>query len=211
MNGIVLPKVEEYIYSLLPRRDQVLSEIEALAESRGIPIVGPAVGRVLMQLAKMINAKRIFELGSAVGYSTIWLARGAGRDGVVYYTDKGEENAQQAATYFKRAGVGENVRLLIGDAIHLIDTVEGNFDIIFNDIDKQQYPEAFAKAYPRLRQGGLLVSDNVLQSERVMVANGKRDPITEGIREFNRLIYAADDLFTTILPIRQGISISLKL
>ena len=211
MNGIVLPKVEEYIYSLLPRRDQVLSEIEALAESRGIPIVGPAVGRVLLQLAKMINADHIFEMGSAVGYSTIWLARGAGRNGVVYFTDRGEDNARHAASYFKRAGVSNKVRVLIGDAIHLIDTVEGDFDIIFNDIDKQQYPEAFAKAYPRLRQGGLLVSDNVLQSERVMVANGKRDPITEGIREFNRLIYAADDLFTTILPIRQGISISLKL
>jgi len=209
MNGIVLPKVEEYIYSLLPRRDQVLSEIEALAESRAIPIVGPAVGRVLLQLAKMIDAKRIFELGSAVGYSTIWLARGASRDGVVYYTDKGEDNARQAASYFKRAGVSDKVRLLIGDAIHLIDTVEGDFDIIFNDIDKRQYPEAFAKAYPRLRKGGLLVSDNVLRHGRV--ADGKRDSLTEGVREFNRLIYAADDLLTTILPIRDGISISLKL
>jgi caffeoyl-CoA O-methyltransferase len=209
MNGIVLPKVEEYIYSLLPRRDQVLSEIEALAESRGIPIVGPAVGRVLMQLAKMINAERIFEMGSAVGYSTIWLARGAGRNGVVYFTDKGEDNARHAASYFKRAGVSDKVRLLIGDAIQLIDTIEGDFDIIFNDVDKQQYPEAFAKAYPRLRQGGLLVSDNVLWYGRV--ADGKRDPLTEGVLEFNRLIYAANDLFTTIIPIRDGISISLKL
>ena len=209
MSGIVLQKVDEYIYSLLPQRDQVLSEIEALAESRGIPIVGPAVGRVLLQLAKMIDAGRIFEMGSAVGYSTIWLARGARRNGVVYYTDRGEDNARQAASYFKRAGVSDKVRLLIGDAIHLIDTVEGDFDIIFNDIDKQQYPEAFAKAYPRLRKGGVLVSDNVLRHGSV--ADGKRDSLTEGVREFNRLIYEADDLLTTILPIRDGISISLKL
>ena len=134
MNEIVALKVEEYMYGLLPQRDQVLNEIEALAESRAIPIVGPAAGRVLLQLAKMIDARHIFEMGSAVGYSTIWLARGAGRDGVVYYTDTGEENARQAAAYFKRAGVDDKVRLLIGDAIHLIDTVEGDFDIIFIDL-----------------------------------------------------------------------------
>ncbi len=209
MNGIVLPKVEEYIYGLLPQRDQVLSDIETLAASRGIPIIGPAVGRVLFLLARLIDARHIFEMGSAIGYSTIWLARGAGEKGVVYYTDTEKENATQAASYFKKAGVSDRVRLLIGDAQHMIDTVEGDFDLIFNDVDKDQYPQVFAKAYPRLRRGGLLVSDNVLWYGRV--AEGKRDPVTEGVREFNRLIYSTDDLFTTILPIRDGISVSLKL
>jgi len=209
MNGIVLPKVEEYMYGLLPQRDQVLSDIETLAASRGIPIIGPAVGRVLFLLAKLIDAKHIFEMGSAVGYSTIWLARGAGQKGVVYYTDTEEENARQAEVYFKRAGVSDQVRLLIGNALYLIDTVEGDFDLIFNDVDKAQYPEVFAKAYPRLRRGGLLVSDNVLWYGRV--AEGNRDAATVAVREFNRLIYSTDDLFTTILPIRDGISVSLRL
>ena len=209
MNGIVLPKVEAYMYGLLPQRDQVLSDIETLAASRGIPIIGPAVGRVLFLLAKLIDAKHIFEMGSAVGYSTIWLARGAGQKGVVYYTDTEEENARQAEVYFKRAGVSDQVRLLIGDALYLIDTVEGDFDLIFNDVDKAQYPEVFAKAYPRLRRGGLLVSDNVLWYGRV--AEGNRDAATVAVREFNRLIYSTDDLFTTILPIRDGISVSLRL
>ncbi len=209
MNGIVLPKVEAYMDELLPHRDQVLLEIEALATSRGIPIIGPAVGRVLFLLARLIGASRIFEMGSAVGYSTIWLAKGVGEKGVVYYTDTEEENAKRAANYFKKAGVSNQVKLLIGDAIHLIDTVEGDFDLIFNDVDKEQYPEVFVKAYPRLRRGGLLVSDNVLWYGRV--AEGNRDAATEAVREFNRLIYSKDDLFTTILPIRDGISVSLRL
>ena len=209
MNGIVLPKVEAYMYGLLPQRDQVLSDIETLAASSGIPIIGPAVGRVLFLLARLINARHVFEMGSAVGYSTIWLARGADENGVVYYTDTEEENARRAAVYFKKAGVSDRVRLLIGDALHLIDTVEGDFDLIFNDVDKDQYPQVFAKAYPRLRRGGLLVSDNVLWYGRV--AEGNRDALTEGVREFNRLIYSTDDLFTTILPIRDGISVSLRL
>lgn len=209
MNGIVLPEVEAYMYGLLPQRDQVLSEIEMLAASHRIPIIGPAVGRILFLLAKLINAKHVFEMGSAVGYSTIWLARGTGESGVVYYTDTDEENAKRAAVYFKKAKVSDQVRLLIGDALHLIDTVEGDFDLIFNDVGKDRYPEVFAKAYPRLRPGGLLVSDNVLWYGRV--AGGNRDTATQAVREFNRLLYSTDGLFTTILPIRDGISVSLKL
>lgn len=209
MNGIVMPEVEAYMDGLLPQRDPVLIEIETLAANRGIPIVGPAVGRVLFLLARVINARRVFEMGSAVGYSTIWLARGVGENGVVYYTDTEQENARQAASYFKKAGVDKQVRLLIGDSINLIDTVEEDFDLIFNDVDKEQYPEAFVKAYPRLRRGGLLVSDNVLWYGRVAEEN--RGTATEAVREFNRLIYSKEDLFTTILPIRDGISISLRL
>ena len=209
MNGIVLPKVEAYMDGLLPQRDPVLIEIETLAANLGIPIIGPVVGRVLFLLAKLTNARNVFEMGSAVGYSTIWLARGIGEEGVVYYTDTEQENARRAEGYLRKAGVSNQVRLLIGDAIHLIDTVEGEFDLIFNDVDKEQYPEAFVKAYPRLRRGGLLVSDNVLWYGRV--AEGNRDAETEAVHEFNRLIYSKDDLFTTILPIRDGISVSLKL
>ena len=209
MNGIVRSNVEGYMHALLPERDEVLAEIEALASERGIPIVGPEVGRLLLLLTRMIAARRIFEMGSAVGYSTIWLARGAGEDGTVYYTDTGEENARLAKGYLERAGVSKQVKVLTGDAVQLIDTVDGDFDLIFNDLDKTQYPEAFAKAYSRLRRGGILVSDNVLLYGRV--AESHDDAMTEAVREFNRLIYSKDDLLTTILPIRDGVSVSLKL
>ncbi len=210
MDRIVLPKVESYMHMLLPQRDQVLTEIEKLALNNKIPIVGPAVGRFLFLLARLVGAQHVFEMGSAVGYSTIWLARAVGENGTVYFTDIEEENARQARSYFKKAGVTKQVELLIGDAVSLIDTVEGNFDLIFIDLDKKQYPEAFVKAYPRLRHGGILVTDNVLLFGLVADSNSK-DTTIEAVREFNRLLYSQDDLFTTILPIRDGVSVSLRL
>ena len=105
MGGITVPAVEDYLYSLLPPRDEVLTEIEAQAANRKIPIVGPAVGRILYQLALMIGAKKVFELGSAIGYSTIWWARAVGEDGRVIYTDSDRKNAEEARRYFDRAGV----------------------------------------------------------------------------------------------------------
>ena len=210
MDRIVLPKVENYMHMLLPQRDLVLNEIETLAANRSIPIVGPAVGRFLFLLTRLVAAKHVFEMGSAVGYSTIWLARAVGENGTVYFTDTGKENERQARSYFRKAGVSKQVKLLTGDAVRLIDTVEGDFDLIFIDLDKKQYPEAFAKAYPRLRHGGLLVTDNVLLLGLVAESNIE-DTTIESVREFNRLLYSKDDLFTTILPIRDGVSVSLRL
>jgi predicted O-methyltransferase YrrM len=209
MNGITDKDVERYIYGLLPPRDEVLAEMEERARRESIPIIGPAVARLIYQYAVIVGAKRIFEMGSAIGYSTIWLARAAGESGKVYYTDGSQQNARDARIYFERAGVADRIDMLVGDALELIDSIEGQFDLIFNDVDKHQYPEAFRKAVPKLKRGGLFIADNVLWSGRV--ARGERDPATEGIREFNRLIYSSAELYTTILPIRDGIAVCLKL
>jgi predicted O-methyltransferase YrrM len=209
MDGITDREVERYIYDLLPPRDEVLNEIEERARRESIPIIGPAVARVIYQYAVISGAKRVFEMGSAIGYSTIWLARAVGEGGKVYYTDGSPENARDARRYFERAGVADRIEILVGDALELIDSVGGEFDLIFNDIDKHQYPEAFRKAVPRLKRGGLLIADNVLWSGRV--ARGERDRATEGVREFNRLIYSSAELYPTILPIRDGIAVCLKL
>jgi len=209
MNGIVAHDVERYLTHILPERDPVLHEMEQVAQERGIPIVGPAVGRFLFQLALALQARRVFEMGSAIGYSTIWLARAVMDDGIVYYTDGDPENARQAEEYFKRAGVAGRVKILVGNALELIDCVEDQFDLIFNDVDKYQYPQVFYKTAARIRQGGLLVSDNVLWSGRV--ARQDADGWTEAIRQYNRLIYEAPDFLTTIIPLRDGVSVSLKL
>lgn len=201
--------VVNYLDALLPPRDDVLTEMEQLARQRRIPIVGPAVGRLLYQLTRLIHAERVFEMGSAIGYSTIWLARAIPAHGVVYYTDDDPNNAREAEDYLRRAGVGDRVKILVGDALDLIDHVDGEFDLVFTDVDKHQYPTAFTRARSRIRRGGLLVADNVLWSGRV--ARGETDPATEGVREFNRLIYSAPDFFTTIIPLRDGVSVSLKL
>jgi predicted O-methyltransferase YrrM len=148
-------------------------------------------------------------LGSAIGYSSIWTARAAGEGAIVYYTDGDSDNARQAAQFIARAGVRDRVRILTGDALELLDQTSGEFDIIFCDIDKDQYPAAFHKAVPRIRKGGLLLADNVLWSGRV--TEQPQDAATRGIVEFNRLIYSSNELFPTILPVRDGFAICEKL
>jgi len=203
------PAVNQYLLDLLPERDEVLAEMEALALKRDIPIIGPVVARIFYQLIRLTEARRIFEMGSAIGYSTIWAARAVAEGGTVYYTDGDPANAKQAEQFFRRAGVRDRVQILTGDALDLMDQTPGEFDIIFCDVDKQQYPAAFHKAVPRLRKGGLLLADNVLWYGRV--TQTPEDDATRGIVEFNRLIYSSKNLFTTILPVRDGFAVCEKL
>lgn len=209
MNGITDAGVERYLYGLLPARDPVLVEMEKLAQQRQLPIVGPAVGRVLYQYAQLIGARRIFELGSGIGYSTLWLARAAGPEATVYFTEGDPKNVEDARGYFARAGVSERVEVLVGDALELLPQVEGSFDLIFNDVNKQDYPKVFRLAVPRLRRGGLFITDNVFWHGRV--AQPPKDEATRAILEFNRLLYSSSELFTTLLPLRDGLVVCHKL
>jgi predicted O-methyltransferase YrrM len=208
MGGITVPEVEDYIYAMLPPRDEVLAEIELEASKNDVPIVGPAVGRVLYQLAMISGAKRIFEMGSAIGYSTIWWARAVGEGGRVIYTDGDRKNADKARRYFDRAGVSQRITVRVGDALEFLSEEKEPYDIIFNDIDKVDYPRGFRVALPRLKSGGLFITDNVLWSGKVSRPNP--DAQTKAILEFNKLIYESKDLFTTILPIRDGVSVCVK-
>lgn len=201
--------VERYIYEILPARDPVLAEMEAQAKKRRIPIIGPAVGRVIHQYARLLGARRVFEMGSAIGYSTIWLARAVGEGGRVVYTDGDPKNAEEARGYFERAGVASRIEVVVGDAIEALErSTLGPFDLIFNDVDKHGYPAAFRAALPRLRSGGLFITDNAIWGGDV--ARDVHDPDTDGVREFNRLIYSSDELFPTILPLRDGVAVCLK-
>jgi caffeoyl-CoA O-methyltransferase len=208
-DGITAPEVDDYLYSLLPPRDQVLSEMEAQANARKIPIVGPAVGRVLQQLAQLINANSVFELGSAIGYSTIWWARAVGENGRVTYTDGNPKNAAEAREYFDRAGVSKRIDVKVGDALELLSEEKREFDIIFNDVDKEDYPRVFRIALSKLRKGGLFITDNVLWSGRAAQKDAS-EASTQAIQELNRLLYASPDLFTTILPLRDGLAVAMK-
>jgi predicted O-methyltransferase YrrM len=203
--------VERYLYSVLPARDPVLAEMERAARRRGIPIVGPAVGSLLALLVRISGAQRILEMGSAIGYSTIWLARAAGPGAEVFYTDGSEANAREASEYFRRAGVSKRIRVLVGDSLDLLDETPGKFDLIFNDVDKHQYPAVFRQAVPRLRRGGLLVADNVLWSGRVAHKASRSDAATRGIQRFNRLMYSSRAVYPVIVPLRDGVAICRKL
>jgi predicted O-methyltransferase YrrM len=183
--------------------------MEDFARRNRVPIVGPLVGRFLYQLAQFVNAARVFELGSAIGYSTIWFARALKPGGKVYYTDGSQENAAKAKEYIRRAGVADRVEILVGNALDLIDQVEGEFDVIFNDVDKHYYPAVYRKAASRVRKGGLLLSDNVLWSGRVADASVK-DEYTDAVRAFNKLLYADERYYSTILPLRDGVAVGLR-
>lgn len=204
------PEVEKYIYDILPERDAVLKEMEQQAKARDIPIIGPAVARVLYQYARLINAKRVFELGSAIGYSTLWWARAVGDDGEVFYTDGDPAKAAEAKSYLQRAGVEQRVRIAVGDALELLSEQKQQFDIIFNDVDKEDYPRVLHLVPERLRKGGLFITDNVLWSGLVTQQKPK-EASTRAIQEFNQRLYAMPEFFTTILPLRDGVSVSVKL
>jgi caffeoyl-CoA O-methyltransferase len=207
---IVHPKVERYLESLIPPRDRVMAEMEARAEREGIPIVGPLVGRLFLQLALISGARRVMELGSAIGYSTMWWARGVGPDGEVWYTDASEENAHDAIRYLERGGVAQRVHFMVGDAVTCMASVKGRFDIVFCDIDKPGYPAALRAAMPRLRRGGLLVVDNTLWKGWVASRWGG-GASTKAVKRLNALTYANDDAaFTVVLPLRDGVSVVVK-
>jgi caffeoyl-CoA O-methyltransferase len=208
-NFITAGPVDDYLYSVLPKRDEVLTEMEGYASEHNIPIVGPAVARVLQQLALTLNAGTVFELGSAIGYSTIWWARAVGEKGRVIYTDGDPKNAERARRYFDRAGVSSRITLHTGDALEFLSEQKQEYDIIFNDVDKEDYPRVLRLVSPRLRKGGLFITDNVLWSGRVAEKNPK-EAQTKAILEFNRLLYNSEDFYTTILPIRDGLAVALK-
>ena len=209
MHGITAAPIEDYLYSLLPPRDEVLANMEKEAAKRDIPIVGPAVARVLHQLALISGAKTVFELGSAIGYSTIWWALAVGDGGRVIYTDGDRKKADEARGYFERAGVADRIKIKVGDALEFLSEEKQKYDIIFCDLDKEDYPRALKLALPRLKSGGLLVADNVLWSGKV-TQEKPEEASTKAIQEFNRQLYASHDLFTTVLPIRDGVAVAVK-
>ncbi len=206
---ILQPKIEKHLYDILPQRDQVLQEMEEFGKVRDFPIVGPLVGRLLCQLTLLTKAKRILEMGSGYGYSAYWFARAIKRGGRVICTEGDPQNKRRALNYFERGGIDDKIEFLVGNALNIIDELKGKFDIIFIDINKSQYPQAFRKALPRLRKGGLLIADNIIWSGRIVEPNP--DDSTQGILEFTKLLYTSKQLFTTIIPLRDGVSVSIKL
>jgi caffeoyl-CoA O-methyltransferase len=203
--------VDAYLYELLPKRDAIIEEIEAYADQHKVPIIGPAVARLLALLVQTSGAKRIFEMGSAIGYSTIWLARAAGPKAEIFYTDGDPKNATRAQDYFRRAGVAKRIRVQTGDALDLVKKTSGKFDAIFIDVNKHQYPGALRAALPKLKRGGLILTDNTLWSGKAARPAAPDDKDTQGIQEFNRLVYSLKDLYPVLIPLRDGFTVARKL
>lgn len=211
---IVAPQVEDYMRSLLDRYDEpVLLEMEAEGKERGFPIIGRMVGVTVELLARSIGARRVFELGSGFGYSAYWFARATGPGGEVHCTDGDPANEPKALDYLGRAGLADRVRWHVGDAVTHLGAVEGELDVVYCDIDKEGYPDAWRAARERIRPGGLYLCDNVLWSGAVADPEGDhgRDrATTDAILEHNRLIAEDDRFVSSIVPTRDGVFVALR-
>lgn len=199
---------------LLARHDEpVLLEMEAEGKESGFPIIGRLVGVTVEVLARSIGAKRVFELGSGYGYSAYWFSSAVGPDGEVHCTDGDPENEKKAMEYLSRAGLDAPIRFHVGEAVETLRQTEGEFDVVYNDIDKDGYPDAWREASQRIRAGGLYLCDNVLWSGRVAVPdpNDRRPHYTEAVLEHNRLIAEDPRYLSTIVPTRDGVMVALRI
>ena len=202
---------QEYLASLVPPREKELQEMEAYAEKNDFPIIGPACGYYCYQLARMVNAKSIFELGSGFGYSTAWFAKAVKENGggVVHHTVWDEELSKMARSHLVKLGSADLVQFHVEEAVDTLRKTDGPFDIIFNDIDKQAYPESLPIIKEKLRSGGVLIIDNMLWSGQIFDKNDK-SAATKGVREFTRQITKDKDWIVSLAPMRDGMIVAYK-
>lgn len=206
---IVNPEIETYLKELSPVEDPIIQEMETLAEQMDFPIIGSLVGKFLYQITKISKAKKIFELGSGFGYSAYWFSKALENEGYVFCTEISEDNHKIALNFLKKSEYFGNIKFEIGDGLSILKQQKEKFDIILNDIDKEYYPDVIEIAAKKLSPGGLLITDNMLWFGRVL--SNDKTPSTIGVKKFTEIILSRKDFITTIIPIRDGISISLKI
>jgi caffeoyl-CoA O-methyltransferase len=212
---IVNPAIERYLTELAANQDEeVLLEMEALAEKEDFPIINRLCGQALEVMARAISARRIFELGSGFGYSAYWFSRATGPDGEIHLTDMDPENKTKALDFLRRAGLDGPIRYHVSDALEAFDKTEGEFDVVYCDIDKDGYPQAWRRGRERVRVGGLYMCDNMLWSGRVTDEADEpdvRDRSTEAIAATNRAISGDPDFRYFINPTRDGVVSAIRI
>jgi len=208
---LIAPTVSAYLESLVPKRPPELARMERIARTTDFPIIGPAVGQLCYTLARAIGARRVYELGSGFGYSTAWFARAVAENGggTVHHVVWDEELSLRARKHLDALGLGAQVRYTVGEAVEALRGETGEFDIIFNDIDKAGYPKSLPVIESRLRVGGLLITDNLLWSGRIFDKKD-RSKNTEGVRKLTRLVTRSPRWSATIVPIRDGVLVATR-
>lgn len=206
-------RFEDYVRSFPGGEDAVLREMEEEAQRRDFPIVGRRVGPILEVLARAIGAERIFELGSGYGYSAYWFARALAGRGELVLTDADPENERKARDYLGRAGLDGAVRFEVGDALEVFEREPGGWDVVFCDIDKHDYPRAWAAACERVRPGGLYLCDNVLGFGAGNIftrTTGRAEEWLQAIRRHNELVFGDERYVSAIIPVRDGVLAALR-
>jgi len=205
------PELKGYLDGLVPARPEEMRQMEAYAKENAFPIVGPASGQFCYLLAKLIGAKRVFELGSGYGYSTAWFCKAVRENGggVVHHVVWDEKLSKMAQGHLKALGYEDLVEYTVGEAVEALTNTEGPFDLIFNDIDKEAYPQSMSVIGEKLRPGGLLITDNLLWSGRIFDSQD-RSQATEGVRNLTNLITKDPGWIASIVPIRDGLLVAQK-
>ena len=211
MSEINYQSVQDYLTSLVPPREPELQKMEEYADKNNFPIIGPVCGYYCYQLARMIHAKSVFELGSGYGYSTAWFAKAVKENGggVVHHTVWDEDLSKRAAGHLSTLGYADLVEFHIAEAVETLRQTQGPFDLIFNDIDKEGYPDSLPVIKEKLRHGGVLIIDNTLWSGRVYDSNN-HEKSTEAIRRFTRDITSDLDWIVSLFPARDGMIVGYK-
>jgi caffeoyl-CoA O-methyltransferase len=196
---------------MVPDRAAEMQAMEAHASETGFPIIGPAAGYFCYEVARLIGARHVFELGSGFGYSTAWFARAVQENGggTVYHVVWDQQLSQQARQHLGALGFGDIVQYRVAEAVQTLGETPGPFDLIFSDICKECYPESLPAIRDKLRPGGVLLVDNMLWGGRVLDERD-RSPTTEGIREFARLVVNDPGWISMVVPIRDGVLIAYK-
>ena len=211
MSNIDYDSVQEYLASLVPPREPEVQKMEEYAERNGFPIIGPVCGYYCYQLARLLHATSVFELGSGYGYSTAWFAKAVQENGggVVHHTVWDEDLSNRARGHLSALGRVDVVEFHVAEAVETLRRTDGPFDIIFNDIDKEGYPDSLPVTKEKLRSGGLLIIDNMLWHGQIIDPND-REKSTEAIRRFTRDITTDLDWIVSLIPARDGMIVAYK-
>jgi predicted O-methyltransferase YrrM len=203
--------IQTYLEGLVPARHEELVRMEDRARELGFPIIGPACGLLCYQVARMIGARRVFELGSGFGYSTAWFARAVRENGggEVFHVVWDDRLSADAREHLATMGLEDLVSFRVGEAIGTLRGTDGPFDLIFNDIDKEGYPAALPVIESKLRPGGVMIVDNLLWHGRVLDDLDQSES-TRGVRELTRRVFESPRWAPSIVPLRDGMLVATK-
>lgn len=214
MGHLTPQPVVDYLAGLRRDPHERLASIDREGRAEGLPLVYPDTGALLHTLALGCGARRILEIGTCIGYSTLWLASALPADGALITMEYDAARAARAREHFRAAGVGERVSVIVGEATRFLHKVSGPFDLIFQDSDKKLYEPMLDRLVALLRPGGLLVADNILWNGEVVpgyVSEKKySEEDTAAIISFSKRIAADARLYTSFLQVGDGVSVSVK-
>jgi predicted O-methyltransferase YrrM len=206
-------KLDEYLINHSEKEPELLSNLNRETNLKVLQprmISGTYQGRLLSLISKIINPKKILEIGTFTGYSTLCLAEGLHENGEIHTIDINEELYDLQRKYFKKSSFNNNITQHLGNALDIVPKLDRDFDLIFLDADKINYPKYLDILIVRLKKGGVLLSDNVLWDGKVLNEISQKDKSTKAIVKYNKLLNNRSDMDSVILPIRDGITISRK-